>query len=379
MHRRNRLALMAVTATTALVVPATAAAADPGPEPVIAPQPGAPRPGAAQPGATQPGAESGQSGAQPGAAQPDADQSGAAQSGTDQPGSQPGAAQPGSQPGAAQSGAPEPRPRAGTALRERIVDVAHRGASAYAPENTIAAFKLAKAKHADMFELDVQETKDHKLVIMHDTTLARTTNVEDVYPDRKPWKIADFTLAEIEKLDAGSWFAAKYKGERVPTLPRVLTAMRGKGLGMLLEIKSPALYPGIEKRIAAALKHERSWLRHDPSERRLAVQSFDWGSVRRFHAVLPKVPTGLLGTPKAGDLPKLAKYADQINPTFGDLTASYVKKVHASRMDVLTWTLNDRGDMEKAVRLGVDGIITNKPDVLRHVLRAPRTRQAEAA
>ncbi|WP_217919517.1 glycerophosphodiester phosphodiesterase family protein [Actinomadura sp. BRA 177] len=371
---------MAVTATTALVVPATAAAADPGPEPVIAPQPGAPRPGAAQPGATQPGAEAGgQSGAQPGAAQPDADQSGAAQSGTDQPGSQPGAAQPGSQPGAAQSGAPEPRPRAGTALRERIVDVAHRGASAYAPENTIAAFKLAKAKHADMFELDVQETKDHKLVIMHDTTLARTTNVEDVYPDRKPWKIADFTLAEIEKLDAGSWFAAKYKGERVPTLPRVLTAMRGKGLGMLLEIKSPALYPGIEKRIAAALKHERSWLRHDPSERRLAVQSFDWGSVRRFHAVLPKVPTGLLGTPKAGDLPKLAKYADQINPTFGDLTASYVKKVHASRMDVLTWTLNDRGDMEKAVRLGVDGIITNKPDVLRHVLRAPRTRQAEAA
>ncbi|NVI88874.1 glycerophosphodiester phosphodiesterase [Actinomadura sp. BRA 177] len=264
-------------------------------------------------------------------------------------------------------------------MRERIVDVAHRGASAYAPENTIAAFKLAKAKHADMFELDVQETKDHKLVIMHDTTLARTTNVEDVYPDRKPWKIADFTLAEIEKLDAGSWFAAKYKGERVPTLPRVLTAMRGKGLGMLLEIKSPALYPGIEKRIAAALKHERSWLRHDPSERRLAVQSFDWGSVRRFHAVLPKVPTGLLGTPKAGDLPKLAKYADQINPTFGDLTASYVKKVHASRMDVLTWTLNDRGDMEKAVRLGVDGIITNKPDVLRHVLRAPRTRQAEAA
>jgi glycerophosphoryl diester phosphodiesterase len=321
MHRRNRLALIAVTATTALVVPAPAAAADPGPDP--------------QSGAGQAGAE--------------------------------------------QAGAPEPRPRAATALHDRIVDVAHRGASAYAPENTLAAFKLAKAKHADMFELDVQETKDHKLVIMHDGTLARTTNVEDVYPGRKPWKVADFTLAEIKRLDAGSWFAAKYKGERVPTLPQVLTAMRGQGLGMLLEIKDPAGYPGIEKRIATALKHERSWLRYDPSERRLVVQSFDWGSVRRFHAVLPKVPTGLIGTPKAGDLPELAKYADQINPTFSDLSESYVKKVHASRMDVLTWTLNDRGDMEKAVRLGVDGIITNKPDVLRHVLTASRTRRAQAA
>lgn len=272
-----------------------------------------------------------------------------------------------------------PRPRAGSALRAGIVNVAHRGASAYAPENTLAAFKLAKARHADIFELDVQETKDHKLVIMHDTTLARTTNVENLYPGRKPWKVADFTLAEIEKLDAGSWFAAKYKGERVPTLDKVLSAMRGTGLGMLLELKSPALYPGIEKRVAAALKRSPSWLQRDPRERRLAVQSFDWHSVQRFHVVLPKVPTALLGTPKAGDLPKLAKYADQINPTFRGLTASYVKKVHASHMDVLTWTLNERGDMEKAVTLGVDGIITNRPDVLRNVLRASRNQGTQAA
>ncbi|MFA1546793.1 glycerophosphodiester phosphodiesterase [Actinomadura chokoriensis] len=313
MHRRNRLALLAVTATTLIVVPATAAPADPAP------------------------------------------------------------------PGAAHTGTPDPRPRAETALQSGIVNVAHRGASAYAPENTLAAFKLAKVQRADMFELDVQETEDHKLVIMHDATLARTTNVEDVYPDRKPWNVADFTLAEIQKLDAGSWFAAQYEGERVPTLGRVLAAMRGEGLGLLLEIKSPALYPGIEKRIAAALWRSPSWLRYDPRQRRLAVQSFDWESVRRFHALMPRVPTGLLGTPKAEDLPKLASYADQINPTFGDLTASYVEQVHASRMDVLTWTINDRGDMEKAVALGVDGIITNNPDVLRQVLKATRAGRAARA
>lgn len=250
-----------------------------------------------------------------------------------------------------------------------VLNVAHRGASAYAPENTIAAFRLAQVQNADMFELDVQETKDHKLVIMHDTTLGRTTNVEDVYPGRAPYKVADFTLAEIRKLDAGSWFARKYAGERVPTLGQALSAMRGRGLGLLLEIKSPSLYPGIEKRVAAELRRSPSWLRYDPRERRLVIQSFDWESVRRFHAVLPKVPTGLLGTPKVGELRKLAAYADQINPTHGDLTASYVRAVHANRMDVLTWTINDTAGMKRAIGLGVDGIITNKPDVLDRLLR----------
>ena len=315
MHRRNRLALIAVTATAAIAVPAAPAAADPAP------------PGTAQGGTT----------------------------------------------------APDPRPRAETASAAGIVNVAHRGASGSAPENTVAAFKLAAAQHADMFELDVQETRDHQLVIMHDTTLARTTDAEEVYPDRSPWKIADFTLAEIEKLDAGSWFAAKYKGERVPTLGRVLTAMRGTGIGMLLEIKSPALYPGIEKRIGTALRRSPSWLRDDASERRLVVQSFDWESVRRFHAVLPDVPTGLIGTPKAAELPKLASYADQVNPTFKGLTAAYVKRVHAAGMDLLTWTIDDGGDMRKAVGLGVDGIITNKPDVLRSVLAASRAAEARRA
>ncbi|MEU8117826.1 glycerophosphodiester phosphodiesterase family protein [Spirillospora sp. NPDC049024] len=307
MHRRNRLALIAVLATAAVAVPAAPAAARPGPDPFLAPP-----------------------------------------------------------------GAPEPRPRTAPARAPDpdadVVDVAHRGASAYAPENTLSAFRLAKAKGADMFELDVQETRDHQLVIMHDTTLARTTNAEDVYPERRPWRVADFTLAEIGRLDAGGWFAKRYAGERVPTLGRVLAAMRGSGLGLLLEIKSPALYPGIERRVAAELRRYPSWLRYDPHERHLVVQSFDWESVRRFHAVLPRVPTGLLGTPEVDDLPDLAEYADQVNPPFGGLTESYVDEVQDAGMDVLTWTIDDARDMERAVDLGVDGIITDRPDVLRAVL-----------
>jgi glycerophosphoryl diester phosphodiesterase len=279
-------------------------------------------------------------------------------------------------PGPRPTGAPEPRPLVNVWPSKKITNVAHRGASAYAPENTLAAVRLARTQGADVFEIDVQQTKDRKLVLMHDTTLARTTNVEQVYPDRAPWKVSDFTLAEIRRLDAGSWFGARYKGERVPTLAQVLKAMSGDRLGMLLEMKSPALYPGVEKRIAAALKRSPSWLRFDPSERRLAVQSFDWESVRRFHTEMPRVPVGLLGTPKVADLPKLASFADQINPRHGDLTAAYVKQVHAARMDVLTWTVDDPAKMRKAAQLGVDGIITNKPDVLHRVLRGAGARAA---
>ncbi|QXJ26581.1 glycerophosphodiester phosphodiesterase [Actinomadura graeca] len=270
---------------------------------------------------------------------------------------------------------PEPRPRAvpAAALAAKVANVAHRGASAYAPENTLAAFRLARAQRADAFEIDVQETKDHKLVVLHDSTLTRTTNVETVYPARETSKVSGFTLAQIKRLDAGSWFASKYKGERVPTLGEVLTAMDGRGIGVLVEIKNPAAYPGIENRIATELKRHPSWLRPDPRQRRLAVQSFDWTSVKRFHSALPAVPTALLGTPKVADLPKLAKYADQINPTYGSLTASYVKKVHAARMRLQTWTLDDRTRMRKAVGLGVDGIITNKPDILDDVLVATKS------
>ncbi|MWA05601.1 glycerophosphodiester phosphodiesterase [Actinomadura sp. LD22] len=254
-----------------------------------------------------------------------------------------------------------------------ILDVGHRGASAYAPENTLASFRLARSRHADMFELDVQQTKDHKLVIMHDTTLARTTNVEHVYPQLKPWKVSQLTLKQIKRLDAGSWHAKKYKGERVPTLDEVLTAMGGTGAGMLLELKNPALYPGIEGRVAAALeRHRPYWLgaKGAPARSRLIVQSFDWGSVKRFHKDLPGVPTGLLGMPKAKDLKKVKAYADLVHPAYGDLTKTYVKQVHAAHLGLLTWTVNNKTKMAKAVDLGVDGIITNKPDVLYTVLKA---------
>ncbi|MFI7033758.1 glycerophosphodiester phosphodiesterase [Microbispora rosea] len=239
--------------------------------------------------------------------------------------------------------------------------VAHRGASAYAPENTVAAFELARDRGADMFELDVQETEDHRLVLMHDTTLGRTTDVEEVFPGRASWRIGEFTLAEIRRLDAGSWFSRKYAGEAVPTLGEALRAMRDSGLGLLLEIKEPRLYPGIEVRVAEEIGRDPAW------RGRIVVQSFDWNSMRRFHGLMPRVPIGLLGTPRVAELPGLARFADQINPPYADVTAEYVRRVHRLRMKVLAWTVDDPAAVRRLIGAGVDGVITNKPDVVREL------------
>ncbi|MCO6011712.1 glycerophosphodiester phosphodiesterase [Actinoallomurus purpureus] len=246
-----------------------------------------------------------------------------------------------------------------------VADVGHRGASAYAPENTLASFRQAKTRHADYFELDVQQTKDHKLIVMHDATLDRTTNAEKVFPHGSPWRIRDYTLKQVKKLDAGSWFSAKYKGERVPTLGETLRAMDGKGLKLLLEIKNPSLYPGMTARIASALRADPYWLRSG----RLIVQSFESSSLKTFHKLLPSVPLGLLGTPTTGQLPAVAKYARYVNPKYTTVTSGYVKKVHQRHMKVFVWIVNDRSTMRRMIGYGVNGIITNRPDTLRSVIR----------
>ncbi|WP_049574068.1 glycerophosphodiester phosphodiesterase [Nonomuraea sp. SBT364] len=243
-----------------------------------------------------------------------------------------------------------------TAAPASTANVAHRGASAYAPENTLAAFRLAAEQGADAFELDVQLTSDDQLILMHDTTLARTTDAERVFPGRAPWRVGDFTLEEIRELDAGSWFGRQFAGEPVPTLREALREMSGSGLGLLVEIKEPRLHRGIEVRAAGELR--RSW----PGP--LIVQSFDRNSMRRFHDVMPEAPIGLLGTPAAAELDALSSFADLINPPHRGLTRDYVRLVHRHGMRVFAWTVDDAATMRRLLSYDVDGLITNRPDVL---------------
>ncbi|NXY93176.1 glycerophosphodiester phosphodiesterase [Streptomyces sp. BR123] len=250
---------------------------------------------------------------------------------------------------------------------------AHRGASAYAPENTLAAVDAALRLGFAWVENDVQRTRDGELVVIHDDTLARTTNAEEVFPDRTPWRVRDFTAAEIAQLDAGSWFDAAYAGARVPTLREYLARVERNRQRLLLEIKKPELYPGIEKQTLEVLD-EAGWLDRGHVQRRLVVQSFSADTVRLVHELRPDLETAFLGTPKVADLPKYAAFTDRINPWHTTITAEWVAAVHGlagahgKTMEVDTWIVDDAVTARKVRGMGVDGIITNAPDVVRQAV-----------
>ncbi|GAA4334512.1 hydrolase [Streptomyces venetus] len=254
--------------------------------------------------------------------------------------------------------------------------VAHRGGSAYAPENTLAAVDKAAELGIGWVENDVQRTSDGELVVVHDDNLRRTTDAEEVFPGRAPWKVKDFTAAEIARLDAGSWFGPAYAGTRVPTLKQFVHRVERHHQKLLLEIKNPELYPGIEQQTLKVLSNE-GWLDRAHLADRLIVQSFSAASVRAVHELKPGVKTGLLGTPPVRNLPDYADFADQINPSYSTLSTAYVSSVqafdgpHGTPMQVFTWTVDDAATARRVARYGVDGIITNKPDVVREAVGGP--------
>ncbi|MCX5196618.1 glycerophosphodiester phosphodiesterase family protein [Streptomyces sp. NBC_00249] len=280
--------------------------------------------------------------------------------------------------GTAATAAPGPTaPSAGTGSVAVLGPVlyAHRGASAYAPENTLESIDLAMWMGFDWVENDVQRTEDGELVVVHDDTLARTTNVEEVFPDRKPWRVKDFTAAEIARLDAGSWFGdGRYAGARVPTLREYMERVQDNQQKLLLEIKKPEFYPGIEEQTLKLLE-ETGWLDRQHVEGRLVVQSFSADSVRIVHGLRPDLVTAFLGTPTVADLPRYAEFTDRINPWHTTISADWVAAVHGLRgahgkaMEVDTWIVDDAATARKVQAMGVDGIITNAPDVVQDAVR----------
>lgn len=254
-----------------------------------------------------------------------------------------------------------------------VTNVAHRGASAYAPENTLVAVTDGVTRGADLIEVDVQRTKDGELILMHDTDLARTTDAEEVFPDHGSYAIADFTMDEVSQLDAGSWFDPSFAGEKVPTLAEALAELRKLETGLLLEVKEPSRYPGIEQEIVDELSRDPWWLEPAPPEQahRLVIQSFDWESMKRSQDLLPNIPHGLLGRMDEADIPTYAEWADQINPSHTTIDAAYVQAVHDAGIEIYVYTVNDADDMRAQIKNGVDGIISNYPDVLADVIAEP--------
>jgi glycerophosphoryl diester phosphodiesterase len=247
--------------------------------------------------------------------------------------------------------------------------VAHAGGLAAAPQNTVAAVQLAVRHGADVIENDFQVTADGKLVVIHDTSLANTTNVEEVYPDRAPWNVGDFTLAEIRQLDAGSWFAPEFTGQRVPTLREWARAV-GDDTDMLIEAKTPELYPGMEILLARELG-ARPVFRRAIRQGRLVVMSFNHPWLRAFHYLASAVPIGLIYAwhPTREELRAASRWADSFVPAMSVVDGETVKVARRLGMRTFIWTVNVPADMQTLVGWGVDGIITDVPALLRRTLR----------
>lgn len=236
----------------------------------------------------------------------------------------------------------------------QVLTVAHRGASAYAPENTLAAVRIAVDSGCDLVEVDVQRTGDGALVLLHDTDLARTAGVAR--------SVADLTLAELQRLDVGAWFSPAYAGERVPTLDELLDLLEPSRTGLLLEIKRPDLHPGIAVDVARVLRD-----RALPLDR-VIVQSFDHRVMRQFHRYAPELTVGLLGHPPVRRLRDLARWAAYVNPRHRRASSPYVAAIHAAGMRSMVWTVDKDADLHRALALGVDGVISNRPDALQQIL-----------
>jgi glycerophosphoryl diester phosphodiesterase len=243
----------------------------------------------------------------------------------------------------------------------RVLNVAHRGASGDHPENTLAAIRGALALGVDSIELDVQRSRDGALVLVHDTTLTRTTDAKLLYPRRAPWNVADFDYDELLRLDAGAWKGPFFAGERIPTVEQAIDLVSTSKTGLLLELKAPALYPGIVTDLVRTLRGAPGFLDRAVAERRLVVESFDFAAMKAHKTRAPEVPVGLLGTPARANLPALGTWADQVNPPHWAVDPRYVDEVHRHGMGCLAWTVNRTSAMRRALDLGVDGIITNEP------------------
>ncbi|WP_244209058.1 glycerophosphodiester phosphodiesterase [Streptomyces pactum] len=244
--------------------------------------------------------------------------------------------------------------------------IAHRGSSGMAPENTAAAIDLAIDQHADFVEIDVQRTKDGTLVNFHDCTMERTTNIEEIYPDRPRYRVSDFTWTELRRLDAGSWFHPDHTGERLITVDHVISRIDHTRTGLLAEISPCGHYTDIATDLAENLRNKPRYLRRALAREQLAVQSFQTDDARQFHTHLPHIPIGLLDADRPTDteLTELSTWADQVNPQHTVTDQALVDRIHQLGMDTNVWTVNEPGTMREMAALGVDGIITDYPQSL---------------
>jgi glycerophosphoryl diester phosphodiesterase len=280
---------------------------------------------------------------------------------------------------------------------EGKVDViAHRGASAYAPENTLASFALAADLRANWFELDCTLSRDNEIVVIHDNSIDRTTDGKG--------RVAQLNWEEIRSQDAGSWFDPKFKDERIPSLREALELAKKREIGVYIEIKDSdddtklrdglsafadngVLLPGHAAETMAVIEASRTrnleltrrvikLVRDLHMTKQVVIQSFSPIVCTIVLVEAPEIRTELLASSSDKDPKQWAYFMRWLrligpagfNVNKGDVTEDLIRDLHAEGKTIAVWTVDDEGEMSRLAHMGVDAIITNKPDAALELL-----------
>jgi len=237
--------------------------------------------------------------------------------------------------------------------------IAHRGSSSHAPENTLAAFKLAIQQGADAIELDTMLAGDGNVVVIHDHTVDRTTQFKG--------QVKDYSSLELRKMDAGGHFDIEFVGEPIPTLDEVFQTI-GQLTILNIELKNYfSVNDDLPEKVAQLIKHHK--LQH-----RIIFSSFNPIALARINRLIPEAPIGLLILP--GFIGSLTRNLvsqffsyNSLHPALVDVTPILVKDTHRLGRKIFPFVVNRKEDMEKLLKMNVDGIITDDPLLAHQVLR----------
>jgi glycerophosphoryl diester phosphodiesterase len=240
--------------------------------------------------------------------------------------------------------------------------IAHRGASAYAPENTLASFKLALQQSADAIELDAKLSADKHVVVIHDSTVDRTTPLKG--------RVRDFIMADLHKMDAGSHFDIAFRGEPIPTLEEVF-----KAVGLLtiinIELTNYATpFDSLPEKVAELVKQYKL-------TQRVFFSSFNIIALARIRRILPEVPTGLLTAPGwqgalMRSIPDRLIDFQSLHPELNDASPQLIQAAQKRGRKIFVYTVNFAEDLQRLFENGVDGVFTDDPVLAKNVLEKMR-------
>ncbi len=230
-------------------------------------------------------------------------------------------------------------------LEDHTLVIAHRGASADAPENTLAAVELAINNGADWVEIDVQETREGEVVVIHDSDLKKVGGSD--------LKVFEASLAELQSVDIGSWMDPSFSNQRVPTLQQVLALCKDR-INIVIELKYYGQEERLEERVANLVEAAGM-------QDQIVVMSLSYPAIQKMKSIRPGWMVGLLSSVAMGDITRLEADFFAVNAKFA--SRSFIKLVHRRNRKVLVWTVNDPISMSAMMSKGVDGIITDKPQL----------------